>query len=188
MKEFLSGIIGGFLVVGILFGIIFFTYPFNHHYSIYKNNTYLINSSKTDSLIKYSEKAKLIKELESDHIILTPQEYTSNILSYYNTFLTILIAMLVVFSVVSYIHLRFLSEKEIIDAFKKKLDSGEFEDILFGKAEERFVSSETLSEVMSGINKKADSEIIDDILARLNDLENKNGPEIIENPDEEDEE
>ncbi|MDR3596875.1 hypothetical protein [Clostridium sp.] len=186
MKEFLSGIMGGFIVVGILFVIIFFTYPFNYHYSIVKNNIYLINPSKKDSLIKYTEQAKIIKELENDHIILTPQEYTSNILTYYNTFLTILIAMLLIFSFISYLHLRFLSEKEISDVFRKKLDSGEFEDILFGKAEERFVSSESLNEVMAGINNKADNEIINDILERLDDLENKNGPEILEKPDEED--
>jgi hypothetical protein len=191
MKEFLSGVIGGFIVVGILFGLIFYYYPFNYHFTIVKNNSYLINPARADSLLKYSEKAKIIKELEKDHIILTPQEYTNNILSYYDTFLTILIAMLILFSVVSYIHLRFLSEKEIAAVFKKKVESGEFESILhdavYGKAEERFVTSESLNELISKIDEKATIESLDEIISRVDDLESKNGPEIIENPDVEEE-
>lgn len=180
MKIYFIGMLGGFSVVGLFLILAFFIYPFNYHFSVIKDNSYIINTSKADSIVKFSEKAKIIKELERDNIILTPQEYTNNILSYYNSFLTILIAMIVIFSFVSYFHFRFLSKEEIASVFEAKIESGEFGKVLttaiYGKVEEQFLSIETYSEGNSKLDDK-----LEEISSRINDLENsKFSEEIIE--------
>ena len=138
MKSFLLGILGGVTVLSLLI-LCFFSF------NLYNYSIKIVNPTHVEVSEKYSEKAKLIRELENDGILLTPQEYTSNVISYYNTALTILAAMLIIFSVVGYFHLKFLSSKQIHDSLRDSLkDSKEFETIItetiFGKAEDVFAS------------------------------------------------
>jgi len=158
--EFLAGALGGFLVVGILLILIFRFNLFNYEIKI-------IGGSNVDSVYHYIEKSELLKELMDEGVVVTPQVYTNNIVNYYNTALTILIAMLIIFSIVSYFQLRFISRKQIGDEFKESIrDSKEFDEFvsqaIFGKAEEKFVKIEDLDYV---INK------IENIDAMLNSIE-----------------
>ena len=145
MKYFLYGVFGGIAIIAVFLIVIFSCNLFNY-------NIRIINPVKKEVSENFSEKAKLMIELEKDGILLTPQEYTNNVVTYYNTALTILAAMIVLFSVISYFHLKFLSEKQIIDTLKKSLDTKEFKttikESIFGKAEEIFASVETADEII----------------------------------------
>ncbi len=151
MKEFLNGIMGGFIVVALFLLFIFNTNVFN-----YKVN--ILVGKDVDTLEHFSEKSEILKELTNEGIIVTPQVYTNNIVNYYNTALTIVIATLIIFSIMSYIQLRFISRRQIGEVFKESLkDSKEFEqfvsDAIFGKAEERFASTEDMDKVLKKLEQ-----------------------------------
>lgn len=154
MKEIINGVVGGFLVISLFLLIIFNTNLFNYEVKI-------LVGKNADSLENYTDKVKLIKELQGNGIIVTPQEYTNNIVNYYNTALTIVLAILILFSIMSYIQLRFISRRQIEEVFKDSLkDSKEFDqfvsEAIFGKAEERFVKIGDIGDKLAEIEDLRD--------------------------------
>lgn len=147
-KEILGGIIGGILIIGLFLIIIFSTNIFNYEVK-------LISGNDVDSLESYSDKIKLIEELMNDGVIVSPQEYTNNIVNYYNTALTILVALLLIFSIMSYLHLQFISKEQVLEGFKENLKSRKFEKLLtetiFGKAEDKFPSLDLVEDIKQKI-------------------------------------
>lgn len=114
-------------------------------------NIQIINPKLVDSIDNYNDKVQLIKEMQREGILLTPQEYTSNIASYYNTAIAILVFMFVLFSIISYFHLWSSSKEQIqeltLKIFEEKIrDSKEVEQIIMGtfagKTDDRYVSVE----------------------------------------------
>lgn len=98
---------------------------------------YILNSSKsvmqTDSLLCsqttgldstniVSAKLKLLKEMEAKGILLTPQEYSSQISSYYNTIITFLIALFATFSFIGYFSIRIASKKDVLNTINELMD------------------------------------------------------------------
>ncbi|WP_321479722.1 hypothetical protein [uncultured Bacteroides sp.] len=77
---------------------------------------HIINpKANIDSIFQHEikDKANQIEQLKNKGILLTPQEYTNNLANYYNTIITVLIALLAVFSVISFFHLKFIAQEEV---------------------------------------------------------------------------
>lgn len=151
MRSFFSGMLGGAVIITIivLIGI------FSTNLHVY--NVQIINPKNIDSVDKYVNKIALIKEMQKDGILLTPQEYTSNVISYYNTAITILIFLFILFSFISYFHLKFISKEQIQKIFEEKIkDSKEMEQVIMnafvGKADDKY---ETIDRV-DGMRERLD--------------------------------
>lgn len=142
MKSFYSGMLGGAILLAIIIVIIMFSMPFHTF------NVQIINPRNVDSIdTKYTNKIELIKQMQNEGILLTPQEYTSNIVSYYNTAITILVFLFILFSFLSYFHLKFLSNEQILKIFEEKIqDSKKMEEIIVsafsGKADDKYETIE----------------------------------------------
>lgn len=161
MRSFIAGLLGGILIISLFILILF-------KFNLYNYNIKIINPKKIDQYEYKYTKSAILKQLEEDGILLTPQEYTSNLIEYYNTALSILAGLLIVFSVVSYFHLRFLSRSQINEILKENLrDSKEFEtiinDTIFGKAEDKFINYEQYDQLLQRL---------DDVEQRLIELQN----------------
>lgn len=154
MVYFLRGAIAAIFIIGIFLVLCFWFNPFNFQFHLITFNTHILNVSKVDSLLNNSEHLNSIKELSKYKLILTPQEYTNNVIQYYNTVLTLMAGMLVIFSVIAYFQLKFSSKREINEELKVAIkDSITFratlKDTLFGKAQDKFATLDEVKELLT---------------------------------------
>lgn len=158
MKPFFSGVLGGAVLLTIVAVFCFFS--MNLH--VYK--VAVVNDKPSDSLAVFNDRNDIIKELHDNGVILTPQEYTNNVVNYYNTAITLLVFLFVIFSFVSYYHLKALSKDEMRKLLEDKIkDSKEIEEMFLeaftGLADERYQSREDADEwreIIEGYKKKID--------------------------------
>ena len=168
MKNFLSGIIGGCLTIVLCICISLCVHKqsqvFNPIHIVTSN--YEVNDTTISNITSFEVKEKLkeIEELKSKGVLLTPQEYTAHIESFYNNIIAILIALLAVFSLVTYFHLRFLAkdeiQKQVKDVLKSSIEikqiiqdniDGKIDDAVYDAINQEIV---TKSELRSAIRKE----------------------------------
>lgn len=141
MKAFWCGLLGGSLFVGIVLIILFRIEGYNYM------PVMVINHSNDTTTI--CSKTDIIHELENKGIIVTPQEYTNHISNYYNTILTFLVSLFVIFSVISYFHLKYVAEEKIYKSVKELLINSyevknTIKDTIQGLADDEYVGKEEL--------------------------------------------
>lgn len=184
-SNIVSGLVGGVFVSGVI--IILLACCKLHDYS----PIYILNSSKSvmsadslyyseitsiDKLNVSSEKMKLLKELETKGVLLTPQEYTAQIASYYNTIITFLIALFVMFSFIGYFSIRLASKKDVLNTINELMDDSVqfrsrttesittiFADSFVSKEELNSVKEELLtsiSTIQDGLPNESDETIV----------------------------
>ena len=119
---------------------------------------------------------KLLKELETKGVLLTPQEYTAQIASYYNTIITFLIALFVMFSFIGYFSIRLASKKDVLNTINELMDDSVqfrsrttesittiFADSFVSKEELNSVKEELLtsiSTIQDGLPNESDETIV----------------------------
>ena len=120
----------------------------------------------------------VLKDLENKGVLLTPQEYTSHISSYYSTLVAFLIGLFVMFTVGSIYGIRITSRREIEEAqvsMKEELKSSLAEELKDSKSFYENIISDILGRLEDGLITKADKERIDknidDITHKQIDLE-----------------
>lgn len=157
MKAYWSGFLGGITIVGIICCILFYCKGYNHIPVMLVNHT-------IDTLV--CSKLEAIHELEAKGVILTPQEYTNNISSYYNTIITILVALFILFSFVTYTHLKYVAEEQIQERLKKLLTTSSevrsiIQSTISGFADEQYIRREDLEsyvdEQIQNISRRIDN-------------------------------
>jgi amino acid transporter len=164
MKAFVSGMLGGAVLLGIVTLICLFSL------NLHLYNVAILKPKLNDSINIQKNKVELIQDLHNEGTILTPQEYTNNIVSYYNTSITLLVFLFILFSFISYFHLKFLSNEQINKALEEKIkDSKEMERIIMeafaGKADGKYESIEnvdSLRDIIDEMGKRLDARNYDD--------------------------
>lgn len=141
MKAFWCGLLGGSLLIAMVLVVLFWIEGYNYTPIMVVNHT-------IDSTVICS-KTDIIHELENKGIIITPQEYTNHISNYYNTILTFLVSLFVIFSVVTYFHLKYVAEEKIIKSVKELIiNSYEVKDtirnIIRGLADDEYIGNEEM--------------------------------------------
>ena len=115
---------------------------------------------------KVCSKIEVIHELEKKGIIITPQEYTNNISSFYNTIITVLVALFIIFSLVTYIHLKYVAEEQIQERLKKLLTTSfevreVIQNTISGFVDEQYIKREDLEsyvdEQIQNISRRIDN-------------------------------
>lgn len=159
-NPFFSGFIGGCALVAMIFMIVVFFFNVN------SNRLLIINPQRMNVINNDVNRIRVIQEMERDGILLTPQEYTSNIASYYNTAIAVLVFLFIFFSILSYFHLKSLSEEQVklqINETLEKLleDSKQFEEIIKhsirGLLDDEYATQEYIEELekrIEGLEKR----------------------------------
>lgn len=106
--------------------------------------------------IPHSNKVAIIKELETKGILLTPDEYTSHIVSFYNSLIACLIGTLIVFSFLGYFSMKSKMKEQIQESLEDMMrDSKKFESTIlenvYGRATEDFVQVEDFDNLKKDI-------------------------------------
>lgn len=176
----LAGTLGGFTIIALFIWFLFFMGNDIFNYKIM-----IINPGGIEKIENYSNKAKLLKEMEKEGIILTPEEYTQHVVDYYNTSITILATMLLVFTILGYLHLKFLSQQQITDETMRLLTENirvkeTIKTAIFGEADEKFAYTEDfigLNVEVKGIQTELEilrEKITPDLEFDLNNSEEEN--------------
>jgi hypothetical protein len=163
-KSFLSGLLGGILAFSLLILLSLFVFHL-HSYKIGIINPTMIDSAKisTDNL-------ESMWELKREGILLTPQEFTNNIVSYYNTAITILVFLFILFSVVSYFQIKVISTKQVQESLELGLkDSVTIQELIMksfsGRADDKYSTKEELQEIKDQIEDILDELYSEDDLS-----------------------
>ena len=182
----LAGILGGFFVIGLIMVIIFTMDFFNYKFEVQPiqiNSTCITedkdkNAVLLDDSLMTEIKKELISDMKKEKILLTPQEYTTNIVNYYNTALLILSALIVIFSMLGFVYLKSLTQ----DSINSVLNSDSFQEQvmrkIIGKANEKF-EDQFKEHINSFINRS------DELNDKIAELSNRVNGEDSVNADEE---
>ena len=144
---FYFGMLGGGIIIAIFLIILISFNLFNYRINIEKININGIQLSDTLNIISKVDaicdvrlelKQKLVEDLKNDKSILTPQEYTNNIVNYYNIVLLILSVMLAAFSVLSFVYIKSQTNDWVQEKLESKQFKEEVSEMLVGMAESRF--------------------------------------------------
>lgn len=150
----LSGVVGAIIAILILLVVCVWIKPFDYApISIVNSETI-----HTDSLT-YAH-LSVLNDLEKKGVLLTPQEYTSRITDYYNTLITVLVALFVLFTIGTLWGFRFTSRKEIEETqenIKRDL-ANELKD---SKAFYENITKDILGRIEDDIVTKEDKDLVD---------------------------
>ena len=151
-----GGMVGACVIVALIIVVLVWVKPFN-----YKAVT-IINTSKVETAcqpILTVPESELIISLRQKELLLTPDEYTNNLLGYYDTLISFLAVLFVLFSILGYISIRSLSRKEIREEAREILqDSEKFKknviESLTGEFNANYVSIEAYDTQMKDLTDK----------------------------------
>jgi len=167
-NNILAGMIGALFIALVLVGITVWLKPFDYQ-AVYIVNpkVAVVDSLKSDTLT--CNQISVLKDMENKGILLTPQEYTSRISDYYNTLITVLVALFVLFTIGTLWGFRFTSRKEIEEAqenIKRDL-ANELKD---SKAFYENIVKDILGRIEDDIVTKEDKNLVD---RNLDDISKK---------------
>lgn len=206
-KGIINGAIGAIFILMLIVVVIIFWAPID------VAPIYLLNPEKAlcvqDSIAIDSIKClhmEVLKDLENKGVLLTPNEYTSHISDYYNTLVTTVLGLFVLFSIGSFYSLKSAYRKEfdemnttienhkksVSDELKKNIidslqelmrDSISFKETcieaLYGRLEDTVISHEEKEKIEEQITiLKEDIRLLYDSYDEL--LENKTSNEELE--------
>lgn len=151
MKKYLiAGGIGGILVfIFLLIALIIFgAYDYTP--------VQILNPASVDHCLN-NDKIALIQEMSRDGTLLTPAEYTSHVVSYYNSIIMLLVALFAVFSFIAFFSLKSKMKEQIQESLIEMLrDSKAFDETIttniYGKVTQEFLSLESAEQLKDDID------------------------------------
>ena len=187
----LTGLLGGCITVIVVFIIILISHKqqqiFNSVYIVtsqYKVNNPILNNIKNNEV---KDKLAEVERLNEKGVILTPQEYTSHISTFYNNIIAVLIALLAIFSIVTYLHFKFLAKEEVQNQVKDLIRnspeiqriisenvSGKIEDVIYSELNDSIVTKKNIKNYITELKNELSIPIIEDE-SELSNLKVKKG-------------
>lgn len=107
-----GGIVGAILIIAIAVAVCIWKNPFDYKAVVIVQQEQL--NANSGPILTMPE-ATLLNSLREKGVLLTPSEYTNNIVSYYNTLIAFLSVFFVVFTIFGYYVVRNQSKKEVRD-------------------------------------------------------------------------
>jgi amino acid transporter len=147
------------ILLGLMLIILFFSNTFNYRgviEPVYINSADLVRISTADRKLN-SLQETLIQKLHKDKLILTPQEYTNNVVGYYNILVVVMASLMVVFSIISLFHFR----NSIKEQVSEKIDDVVSNQVIQGEIVNKL--KEKTSDWTGDILEEAKEEITNQI-------------------------
>ena len=152
-----GGVVGALLVIIIIAAVLVWFKPFNYRAVVIIEQTQLASDSRP--VITISE-AELMASLRDKGYLMTPAEYTNNMIGYYNTLIAFLSVFFVVFTVAGYFAIRGLSKKEVREEARELLkDSQSFRSEVFETIKGQFDADYVPTDVYEDKVKELDERV-----------------------------
>ena len=173
----LAGMAGAILVLVISITVVVWLRPFDYKAVVIVKQEQLANGKNPVMTIPEKE---LLKSMRDKGVLLTPAEYTNNMISYYNTLIAFLAIFFVVFTVFGYIAIRSQSKKEIKEEARDiLLDSATFRKDVIETIKGDFDQAYLSHEEYDGMLKTLQEDMAT-IKANLEVKEEENTPQKIQ--------
>lgn len=117
-----GGAVGALSVLFVSVAILIWVKPFDYKAVLIIEQTQLSNDNRPVLSIP---EAELMTSLRDKGYLLTPAEYTNNMVGYYNTLIAFLSVFFVVFTVAGYFAIRGMSKKEVREEARELLKDSE---------------------------------------------------------------
>lgn len=177
----LAGVIGGTIVLLVGFVILAFNNPYANKPFFIKYEKELIYEGNHLNIATSYNAHTIIEELRKQKVLLTPNEFTSNLGTYYNTLISILLCLFTFFSLISYFTVKNTAKNEVKEALleiekkSNELDhiiKQEVHTILDEMLRDSKMMQDKLDQSITGLINDALGETIDAIpaLEKYNDL------------------
>ena len=135
-KGVLGGMVGALVFLVIMVAIIVRIKPFDYRAVVIVHEEQLINDSGTVLSLPESE---LFQSMRTKGVLLTPAEYTDNLVGYYNSLIAFLAIFFIIFTVLGYFVIRSQSKKEVRNEAREiLLDSAAFRKDVIGAIKGEF--------------------------------------------------
>jgi hypothetical protein len=150
-KGLASGALGAILALAITVAIVVWLRPFDYKAVVIVQQEQRNRGKQPVLTIPEKE---LFNSMRNKGVLLTPAEYTNNMISYYNTLIAFLAIFFVVFTVFGYIAIRSQSKKEIKEEARDiLLDSATFRkdviETIRGDFDQAYLSHEEYDEMLN---------------------------------------
>lgn len=151
-----GGIAGGLVVIVLTIAILIWVHPFNYKAVMIIEQTQIASDSRPRLSIPETE---FMASLRDKGYLMTPAEYTNNMIGYYDTLIAFLSIFFVVFTVAGYFAIRELSRKEVRDEARELLkDSESFRNevlvTLKGQIDADYVLVETYEDKIKELDER----------------------------------
>ncbi len=167
----LTGLLGGCISIVLVTLAVLLLHKqqqiFNPVYIV--TTQYEVNDTTINNIQSFEVKEKLaeIKKLNEKGVLLTPQEYTSHIETFYNNIIAVLVALLAIFSLVTYFHLKFIAKEEVQVQVKDLIKNspeiqriideninGKIDDAIYDTIDESMATKEDLAKAIMGLKNE----------------------------------
>ncbi len=151
-----GGAVGALSVLFVSVAILIWVKPFDYKAVLIIEQTQLSNDYRPVLSIP---EAELMTSLRDKGYLLTPAEYTNNMVGYYNTLIAFLSVFFVVFTVAGYFAIRGMSKKEVREEARELLkDSESFRSEVLstikGQFDADYVQMDTYEEKVKDIEER----------------------------------
>lgn len=152
-----GGVVGALLVIIIIAAVLVWFKPFNYRAVVIIEQTQLASDSRPVITIP---EAELMASLRDKGYLMTPAEYTNNMIGYYNTLIAFLSVFFVVFTIAGYFAIRGLSKKEVREEARELLkDSQSFRSEVLETIKGQFDADYVLTDVYEDKVKELDERV-----------------------------
>lgn len=152
-----GGVVGALLVIIIIAAVLVWFKPFNYRAVVIIEQTQLASDSRPVITIP---EAELMASLRDKGYLMTPAEYTNNMIGYYNTLIAFLSVFFVVFTIAGYFAIRGLSKKEVREEARELLkDSQSFRSEVLETIKGQFDADYVLTDVYDDKVKELDERV-----------------------------
>jgi hypothetical protein len=170
-SHIVAGASGGIVVLLLMLVVVFHLKLFNYEPIRIMNSAKLpvMHCAQLDSIACL--KIGTLQDMEAKGVLLTPQEYTSRIADYYNTLITFLIGLFVLFTIISVYGIRLTSKREIEDireSVKKDIMQSLSTELKDSRAFNDDIINGLLSRVEDTLVTRSDKDDIDSKVENMN--------------------
>lgn len=151
-----AGLIGGAVVIAIVIIMMGFAKVFDYRavYIVHPEKIQ-VDSQGEQFLHMSMPEYKLLKSMRDKELLLTPAEYTNNLVGYYNTLIAFLSIFFLVFTIAGYFYVRNLSKAEVRkEAVEIIKDSRVYRDEVLSSIRGEFDGQYVLTEVYSELEER----------------------------------
>lgn len=171
--NFVSGVLGGVVAIVLFLCLCLWGRIFDYKAVVIVDQAVLLD---TDSSHISVPEYELMNSLREQGVLLTPSEYTNNIVGYYDTLISFLAIFFVVFTFAGYFYVKGMSRKEVREEAREILkDSESFrKDVLNAihiEFDGNYVAKENYENEFTDISDKV-GQLLDDV-ERLKNSERK---------------
>lgn len=180
--NFITGIVSALCTI-VVMALVFVLWGGFHYRNIVMLNTNLLKEEEVQSSITIPE-SELLNKMHDKGILMTPSEYTGHLVTYYDTLVSFLAILFVLFSVIGYYGIRNISRKEVSQVAKDILsDSYELKTgikaMIMGEIDENMVHVDDYEANMQQLQ-----EALNDCVEKIEKMSvaSNNNATIVESP------